>query len=466
MKYVLFTLISFLTFTNNAFSMSFDEARNIVSKTSIGTSPIEINNILPLEINQSIDNILNNSTNYNEIEPPVWVNQNIIDFSMKNSNKIKRKEIREIYNNQEKELKVWWFKQMIVTKSPLNERMTLFWHNHFTSSEKKVKIPKFMYKQNTLLRKNALGNFRTLLHEISKDPAMIIYLDNQQNKKNKPNENFSRELMELFTLGEGHYTENDIKESSRAFTGWKINKKTGEYVFEKKNHDNRNKVFMGKTGNFNGDDILNIILENPQVSIFITKKVWKEFIGIEPKNNELERIARIFKDSDYNIKTLVSEILKSKPFNDSKNYGSIIKSPVEIIIGTIRTLNIPVENKNIEQIIKYSKRLGQDILNPPNVKGWVGGYNWINSGTLPLRQQIVQRITRGNESFSRSYQENNIELLPNKNIISLWTNENETDLKLIQKILLPLEPVKILKEDSSKILFIRKIILDSTYQLR
>lgn len=468
MKYLYIPLISsILAIAPNSFSMNFDEARNIVSKTSIGTSPIEINNILNLNTNQGIDNIVNSSANQAELTPPEWVNQNLEDYSKKGLTPEQKKVIRQKFNKQERELKLWWYRQMITTKSPLTERMTLFWHNHFTSSTKKVRIPKLMYNQNVLLRKNSLGNFKTLLHEISKDPAMLLYLDNQQNRKNKPNENFAREVMELFTLGEGKYTEKDIKEAARAFTGWKINRETGEYFFDKKTHDNKNKTFMGKTGNFDGDQILDILLERPEVSTFITRKIWKEFIGISPVETEIKRIAKTFRNSGYNIKTLVAETLKSKSFSDSKNYGSIIKSPVEVIVGTIRTLNIPIEdkNKNLEQMIKYGQRLGQDILNPPNVKGWVGGYSWINSGTLPVREQIIQRVTRGNEPFSRPYQEKNINTLPSKSIIDLWTDNSE-DFSLVQKVLLPLPPVKPVTEKLNKMNFIRTIVLDPVYQLR
>lgn len=458
----------FLTFSQPVMSMNINQAQNILNKTGLGTPPDEINQLLPLNFSQGIDRILYYTNDRAELEPPAWTNKTNDDLYKKGLNEDEKRKIRKNYNMQEKELKLWWYKQMVTTKSPVTERMTMFWHNHFTSSTKKVRIPNLMYKQNVLIRKNALGNFKTLLHEISKDPAMIIYLDNQQNKKNKPNENFAREVMELFTLGEGtDYTENDIKQAARSFTGWKANRQTGEFIFDKKVHDNGEKTFMGKTGNFSGDDILDIILEKPEVSIFITKKVWKEFIGISPSDMSIKLIADKFKLSGYDIKTLLGEILKSNSFDDKKNYGSIIKSPVEMMVGTVRTLNIPIEDKNLEQFLRYGQRLGQDILNPPNVKGWTGGTNWINSGTLPLREQLLQRMTRGNEIFSKPYQEKNINTLPSAKIISLWVDESQ-DYNFIQKILLPLDPIKPLDKmkNINKMNFVRTIVLDPVYQLR
>ncbi len=468
MKKILFFALLSLSLNQTANAMTIDQAQNLIGKTGLGTSPEEINSVLNMSVNNAIDKIIYYSTNSAQLSVP----QNIISDNQniyrKDLSEYQKKQIRKKYNKQEKELKLWWYKQMITTKSPITERMTLFWHNHFTSSSKKVRKPLLMYNQNVLLRKNSLGSFRTLLHDISKDPAMIIYLDNQQNRKSKPNENFAREVMELFTLGEGNgYTENDIKEAAKAFTGWKVDKNTGEFIFDKKSHNNTEKDFMGKKGNFDGDDILDIILERPQVSVYITKKVWNEFIGINPTDSQIRIIAERFRLSNYDIKILLSDILKSSSFDDKKNYGSLIKSPVDLMVGTVRTLNIPIEekNKNIEQFLRYGQRLGQDIFNPPNVKGWVGGKSWINSGTLPLREQLIQRITRGNEIFNRSYQEKNISSLPSSKIFNVWVDESQ-NYNFIQKILLPINPVKIPEKVSNKMNFVRTIVLDPTYQLR
>lgn len=467
MKKILFTILALNSLTLSAFCMSFDEAKNLVSKTGIGVSIKDIENIKDLEINNAINKIISNSNSELEVKPPNWVNDINIQ-EKKEFTEEQRKEYREKLNQQAKELKMWWYKEMIKTDSPLTEHLTLFWHNHFTSGYKKVRSPKLMFNQNQIFRKNALGNFKTLLHEISKDPAMIIYLDNQQNRKEKPNENFAREVLELFTIGEGNYKEKDIKESARAFTGWKVNNKTGEFFFNKKTYDDKNKTFFGKTGKFNGDDILNIILEQPKTSEFITKKFWKEFISDTPNKDEVKRIANIFKNSNYEIKVLMKEILTSPFFNKKENYGNMIKSPVELIAGTFRLLNIPFEenDKNIEQIIKYSEKLGQDIFDPPNVKGWEGGTAWINSDSLTTRQQLLKRLTSGMEIFSREYQEKHTDFLPNKNIYSLWVDDNKNNYESIKNYIYPFNPINKIDDNLNKTMFVRKAILDPVYKLK
>ena len=467
MKKILFTILALNSLTLSAFCMSFDEAKNLVSKTGIGVSIKDIENIKDLEINNAINKIISNSNSELEVKPPNWVNDINIQ-EKKEFTEEQRKEYREKLNQQAKELKMWWYKEMIKTDSPLTEHLTLFWHNHFTSGYKKVRSPKLMFNQNQIFRKNALGNFKTLLHEISKDPAMIIYLDNQQNRKEKPNENFAREVLELFTIGEGNYKEKDIKESARAFTGLKVNNKTGEFFFNKKTYDDKNKTFFGKTGKFNGDDILNIILEQPKTSEFITKKFWKEFISDTPNKDEVKRIANIFKNSNYEIKVLMKEILTSPFFNKKENYGNMIKSPVELIAGTFRLLNIPFEenDKNIEQIIKYSEKLGQDIFDPPNVKGWEGGTAWINSDSLTTRQQLLKRLTSGMEIFSREYQEKHTDFLPNKNIYSLWVDDNKNNYESIKNYIYPFNPINKIDDNLNKTMFVRKAILDPVYQLK
>jgi uncharacterized protein (DUF1800 family) len=459
----------FLLIPLKAFALDFTEARQLLSRTGFDPDPHEIEKIMPLSREAAIDKLLNEVNTVAANKPPAWVHQPPVYANKKQLTKEEKNKLRKIMKNQENELKTWWYKEMISTDSPLTEHMTLFWHNHFTSSYQKVKSPQLLYNQNTLLRKYATGNFRELLHNISKDPAMIIYLDNQSNNKGKPNENFAREVMELFTLGEGHYTELDIKEGARAFTGWKTNKAAAKFIFNKKQHDNGIKKFMGKQGNFTGDDILNIILEKSQVSVFITEKLWKEFISDKPDKAEVERLATIFRKNNYELKPLLKALFTSPYFYKKENMATMIKSPVELIVGTIRLFNIPIEdkNKNITQLLRYGNRLGQDIFAPPNVKGWPGGDRWITSDTLLTRQQLLQRITSGNEIFSKNYQENHRQNLPRNNIMAIWTDQPDSNKNLdyIKKLVLPLEPVKNLAA-TSKINFVRQSVLDPVYQLK
>ena len=198
---------------------------------------------------------------------------------------------------------------MLTTPSPLTEKMVLFWHNHFVSSLQKVRSPVLMYRQNALLRKHALGYFGDLLHEVAKDPAMVIYLDSASNRKGQPNENFAREVMELFTLGEGNYGENDIKEAARAFTGWSLDPDTGEFVVRPLIHDDGVKTVLGRSGNFDGDAVLDILLAQPQTAEFIVAKLWREFVSPTPDPAEVKRIARMFRDNRYNIKVALRALL-------------------------------------------------------------------------------------------------------------------------------------------------------------
>lgn len=283
-----------------------------------------------------------------------------------------------------------WMDMLAVTKAVLREKMTLFWHDHFATS---TQFAWLMQIQNNTLRKHALGKFDKLLHAIAKDPSMIIYLNNQQNKKDAPNENFAREVMELFTLGEGNvYTEKDIKEAARAFTGWTVNKK-GQYEFVAKEHDDGEKTFLGKTGNFNGEDIIQILLQEKQTARYVAKKIYKEFVNEQVNETHLEALTTVFYDSGYDISKLLHTIFTADWFYAEENMGSIIASPVDLITRLRR--NIKMQFKEDKAQINLQKVLGQVLFFPPNVAGWPGGKNWVDSSTLLLRMQIPTRIIKG-----------------------------------------------------------------------
>jgi uncharacterized protein (DUF1800 family) len=279
---------------------------------------------------------------------------------------------------------------MLNTPSPLTEKMTLFWHNHFATSQQKVKFTAYLYRQNVMFRRNALGNFGNMLHELARDPAMLIYLDGVNNRKEQPNENFAREVMELFTLGEGHYTEKDIKEVARAFTGWSIDRETGQFMFRRAIHDYADKTIFGKTGNFEGDQVLDLLLAKPEAARFITRKLWREFVSPTPDEVEVKRMAAIFKDSGYNIAKLMRTMLSSDAFYAKENRAALIKSPVEFVVGTLKTFEI--DAPNLRPFVLSSAVLGQNLFAPPNVKGWPGGEAWINTATLLQRKQLLDRL--------------------------------------------------------------------------
>lgn len=294
------------------------------------------------------------------------------------------------------EMRSWWFAEMLATDSPLTEKMTLFWHNHFVSSQQKVRFPKLLVDQNRLLRQQALGNFGTLLHAIARDPAMVLYLDSAQNRRTAPNENFARELMELFTLGEGQYGERDVKEAARAFTGWSIDRQTGTFRFYRFLHDDGDKTVLGRTGPLDGDDVLDILLAQPATAEFLTRKLWREFVSPDPDAAEVKRLAGVLRQSHYAIRPWLRAMLLSPAFWAPAHRGTLVKSPVEFLLGLVETLNVSGVDPGV--LALASRQLGQDLFAPPNVKGWPGGDAWISSTTLLVRRQMVERLFRANES--------------------------------------------------------------------
>lgn len=289
-------------------------------------------------------------------------------------------------------LNMIWFNKMVNGADQLTEKMALFWHGHFA-----CRVINVYYQQLLLdaIRRNALGNFGDLLREVSKSAAMINFLNNQQNVKQKPNENFAREVMELFTLGRGNYTEKDIKEAARAFTGWGANLK-GEFVFRKNQHDTGVKTVLGRTGKLDGDDVIDILLEEKQTARYITIKIWKFFVNETIADGEtLEWLATRFYDSNYNIKELMRDIFSSQWFYDEKNMGAIIKPPVVLLAGIRRMLPMLLEDEEVQ--IFLQRVLGQILFYPPNVAGWPGGRQWIDSSSLMLRLRIPRLIADADE---------------------------------------------------------------------
>ncbi|WP_080778502.1 DUF1800 domain-containing protein [Chryseobacterium phocaeense] len=296
----------------------------------------------------------------------------------------KRKEMQRIIREQNNELNLNFLDKMINSKDQMREKMAFFWHGHFAT---RINNSKFNKQLLNVIRKNALGNFKELLFEVSRSPAMLNFLNNQQNKKGHPNENFAREVMELFTMGRGNYTEKDIREGARAFTGWGYVKE-GQFKERRNLHDEGSKQFLGRTGNFTGTDILNIILEQKTTATFITTKIYKFFVNENTDRNIVEQLSTDFYNSGYDIKKLMNTIFSSSWFYDKKNIGNRIKSPIELMAGMMRML--PMNIRNPENLIVYQKLLGQMLLYPPNVAGWPSGRSWIDSSTLMLRLQIPQ----------------------------------------------------------------------------
>ena len=379
------------------------ESRHLLARTQFGITGKQINMFNHMNRAEAVEWVLSNVKKESTVEPLAWMLEESLlpEIPYAQMTEQQREEFLTLRRNQILELKAWWAYEMVETPSEFTEIMTLFWHNHFTSELQKVKVAHLMYRQDILLRKNAFGNFRDLLHEVAKDPAMIIYLDNNTNVKDHPNENFARELMELFTLGEGNYSESDVKESARAFTGWNVRRDTGRFIFDRGQHDFNEKTFLGQTGDFFGEDILDIILEQNRTAEFITEKLWQVFINANPDPGEVTKISSHFRSSGYEIKQLMSELLNSDYFWAEVDRGSLVKSPAELIVGTIRSFRLPITDvRYYSGIARATAFLGQNLFDPPNVKGWESGIDWITTSTLLDRRETLKTILRINENGS------------------------------------------------------------------
>ncbi|WP_072681806.1 DUF1800 family protein [Arcobacter sp. LA11] len=385
----LFLILSL--FFINAFSLTLDESKHLLNRTSFGYTKKDLKTFQNFSKEEAVDYLLKQANTKDIYKKPRNIKEvSIFKGKVKELSKEERKKLRKQRRQKMLEIQTWWHEMILDSRFSFREKMTLFWHNHFTSEYRVVKSPYLMFKQNMLYRENALGKFDELLHKSSKDLAMLIYLDSNSNKKSHPNENYARELLELFTLGEGNYTENDIKEAARAFTGLRVNRKKDISILVKKHHDNGIKTFKNHSGNFNGTDIINIVLKEEQVSKFIVQKLYKEFINEKFNIGEVERLALIFRKSNYDISILMKNLLLSDDFWIEENMGNMIKSPVELIASLVKSLNIKLKQKDYKFISKTARNLGQDLFNPPNVKGWEQGKSWIDSTSLVNRSEFIK----------------------------------------------------------------------------
>jgi len=271
---------------------------------------------------------------------------------------------------------------MLHTTRPLEEKLTLFWHGHFATAQYKVNNALFMHNQNQTLRQYATGNFKDLVTAIAKDPAMLVWLDGNTNRKGAPNENFAREMMELFTLGIGNYSEDDVKAGARAFTGWNLNYLKGQFVFNQNQHDNAVKAFRGISGKLNGDDVIANVVADPATAKRLATKLFAFFAYDDPEPQVVQPFADLYVKNKYEIKPVVRAILSSDAFYSDKSFTNHVKSPIEYVLGTVKQLAGQVRERSL---IPSLKQLGQEPYNPPNVAGWDGGPSWLDAATVVTR---------------------------------------------------------------------------------
>ena len=480
-----------------------DDARFFLTRVGFAPDSGEVAQYVGLTREQAVDKVLATARTESVTPLPDWVLEPIPTRDIRKTwTDDQRRDEQRLRGQRYELLRAWWVREMLSTPSPLTERMTLFWHNHFTSGQDKVQYPQQMAQQNMLLRRDALGNFGELLHDVAKDPAMLQYLDGASNRKGKPNENFAREVMELFTLGEGNYTQRDVSEAARAYTGWSLDPDTQAYVWRANQHDDGDKTVLGQTGPFDGDQVLDILLARPETATFVTTKLWREFVSDTPDPARIAPIAAQFRASHYDIKVALRGLFMSDAFWDEGDRGVLVKSPVEFVVGTLRAFDIGYDNT--APFAAQIRTLGENLFYPPNVKGWPGGTIWINSSTLLARKQFVEQLFRATETARPQRMNNPVGAkiaasgapgnmqasLPMQRAmarvgpagqggvrfdIDTWLAHYNTaptakpglsaELQL-QHAVLPLTPVDAIETDSTASAYLEALLMDPAYQLK
>lgn len=395
----------------------FDQARHLLWRAGFGGTPAQIQTLASWGLEKSVDHLLNygavpydggdSAFDKDIMHAPTAAEREEIARARRANDeealarvRAKRQEREQDDRRQMRRIQHWWLKRMIETPRPLEEKMTLFWHGHFATSYRTIENSYHMYMQNSLFRTHAVGNYGDLLYAIIRDPAMLAYLNQNQSNKNKPNENLAREIMELFSLGVGNYTEHDIKEGARALTGFTFNDDT--FVFNKNNHDAGEKTVLGKTGKLDGDGFVTAILEQRACSAYITRKLYRYFAADYPTGREeidkpaqsvMREMASAFLASRYDVKPVLKKLFTSEHFYEPAIMNEQIKSPAELVVGAVRSLNTPVRDLDI--LCDAMNLMGQNIFFPPSVAGWAGGRSWINTSTMFVRQNILCFLLTG-----------------------------------------------------------------------
>lgn len=365
--------------------------RHLLRRAGFGAHTSEIERLMPMGIEGAVDYLLSWDERAQTME-----DEAVLRLLQGDENRLRPPMVA-----------TWWLYRMLVTDAPLQERMAFFWHNHFATSASKVQDGRLLLMQIQMFQRLGLTDFKTLVLEVSKDPAMLVWLDGVRNVKGKPNENFARELLELFTMGIGHYTERDIQEAARAFTGWTFSRVTGSFVFNRSLHDTGEKQFFGKRGNFSGEDIVRMAVEHPATTEFMARKFYRHFINdVDPiEEPTVKALAKTFTESGYSVKALMRRLLLSQSFWSRRNRRRRVKSPVEFVVGILRQVGMGERlrqvrlNEGVGQraLLAYlrlanqwTRRIGQSLLFPPDVGGWEWGTAWISSTTMLERMRFAE----------------------------------------------------------------------------
>ena len=376
-------------------------AAHLLNRAGFGGRPAEIEAAVRVGMEGTVERLINFESEPEASANPDWAKAGPERFGrmreLRDADPEKRKEIQRMYQREEREhlaeLREWWLQRMVSGRRPLQEKLTLFWHGHFATSAQKVKDASLMWRQNDIFRRNAAGNWLTMLNEVSKDPAMLIWLDQAQSRKEHPNENFAREVMELFVLGEGNYTERDVTEAARALTGWSMERPTAEFIFRPMFHDRGTKTILGQSGDFNGDDVLRIIATQPQAARFITAKLWKFFVEDNPPDAIVNLLAAEFQAAKLEFKPILRTMFTCEAFYAPTVIRNQVKSPTQWLVSSVRLLERDLPPPMI--MMNSMRTLGQELFAPPNVKGWDGGLSWITTNNLLSRYNLSAYLVLG-----------------------------------------------------------------------
>ena len=398
----------------------YDQARHLLWRAGLGGNSAQIRALATMGVEEAVSLLVDPSRsaapepvaddrfNANIIQPLSAADlqryrqaQRSRDENLLAQFRLRRQQQQRSDRRQIADLQRWWLQRMIETPRPLEEKMTLFWHGHFASGYRKVENSYHLFQQNQMFRSNATGNFGRLLAGIIRDPAMLGYLDNQLNRRAAPNENLAREIMELFALGEGNYSESDIKEGARTLTGYAF--QGNDFLFRQGQHDTGSKKLFGRSGNFDGEDFVKIILSQRACSEFIAKKIYEFFVATVPADRRdptydpavsvIRQLARTLLQNEYELAPVLTQLFESEHFYEQRFLADQIKSPVQLIVGAVRSLNTPVRDLGI--LNDALALMGQQLFEPPSVAGWSGGRSWINTSTLFVRQNILTFLLTG-----------------------------------------------------------------------
>ena len=361
------------------------QIQHLFSRASFGISVEEAQTLSSSTTEEWVDVLLNPQM---PAPPDVWVDEPFDINEYRNWTQEQRQAFLMLNRDRMNELRGWWLQLMMASPVNLQEKMTLFWHGIFTSDLNSSILAQLAYKQNNSWREHSMGNLRTFLKSMYKDPTMLFYLNGVDNVAAEPNENFARELLELFTMGVGNYTETDIKEAARALTGWQVDFYHLTSLLNPNLHDNGSKTFFGQTGNFDGDDIIDIILEQPQTAVYICRRLYEFFVSREVDNDFVTNLANTFRSNNYEIKPVLREIFTSTLFYSEEVRSSLIKSPVDLTMSNIRMLS--PDSVDLFAVLFFQAIIDQELMNPPNVAGWPGQRAWISPTTYVLRNTVSE----------------------------------------------------------------------------